>query len=146
MAAPQTYANHRRFDPAFHFFIAPLLLANLVISITNTIRQWPSQEFLHIWWIVMSVVLLVLAGRSRDRALKVQDRVILLEEKLRYQRLLPVELVERSAVLQVRQIVALRFASDAELSALVLRTLSEGLPSKAIKQAIQQWKPDRIRV
>ncbi len=146
MAAPQTYANHRRFDPAFHFFIAPLLLANLVISITNTIRQWPSQEFLHIWWIVMSVVLLVLAGRSRDRALKVQDRVILLEEKLRYQRLLPVELVERSAVLQVRQIVALRFASDAELSALVLRTLSEGLPSKAIKQAIQQWKPDHIRV
>ena len=146
MAAPQNYSNHGRFDPAFHFFIVPLLIANLVISVTNTVRHWPQECFLHIWWIVMSVVLLVIAGRGRDRALKVQDRVILLEEKLRYERLLPADLVERSAGLSLRQIVALRFASDAELSGLVLRSLSEGLPPKAIKQAIQQWKPDYVRV
>ena len=146
MAAPQNYSNHTRFDPAFHFFMVPLLLANLVISITMTIRHWPVQEFLHIWWIVMSVVLIVLLGRSRDRALKVQARLILLEEKLRYQAVLPTDLFERSAILSVKQIVALRFAPNAELPALVLRTLTEGLPPKAIKQAIQQWKPDHVRV
>ena len=146
MAAPQNYSNHARFDPAFHFFIVPLLIANLVISITNTVRHWPNQEFLHVWWIVMSVVLLIIAGRSRDRALKVQDRVILLEEKLRYRALLPPDLVERSAVLTVRQVVALRFAPDVELQGLVLRALTEGLKPKDIKQAIQHWKPDHVRV
>lgn len=146
MAAPQNFSNHTRFDPAFHFFIVPFLIANLVIAITRTVQDWPVQRFLHIWWIAMSVVLLVLAGRSRDRALKAQDRIILLEEKLRYAALLPKDLIERSAILTVRQVIALRFASDAELPGLVQRTLSEGLSAKAIKQAIKQWKPDFIRV
>ncbi len=146
MAAPQNYSNHTRFDPAFHFFIVPFLIANLVIAITRTVQDWPVQRFLHIWWIVMSVVLLLIAGRGRDRALKAQDRIILLEEKLRYAALLPKELLERSAILTLQQVVALRFASDAELPGLVQRTLTEGLTAKAIKQAIQQWKPDFVRV
>ena len=146
MAEPQNYSNHTRFDPAFHFFIVPFLVANLVIAITRTVQDWPVQRFLHMWWIVMSLVLLVLAGRSRDRALKAQDRIILLEEKLRYAALLPKELVERSAILSVRQVVALRFASDAELAGLVQRTLAEGLTPKAIKQSVGNWKGDYVRV
>ena len=77
---------------------------------------------------------------------RVQDRVIRLEENLRYQRLLPPELLAATQSLTLGQIIALRFASDAELPALVQRTLSENLEPKAIKQSITNWRADNLRV
>jgi hypothetical protein len=146
MPAPQTYKNHVRFDPPWHFFIAPLLLLNVILAIYTTIHRWPVHSHLSIWWIIMSIVLLMAVGRARMHAVTVQDRVVRLEERLRFAALLPPEDLARSHSLTVPQIVALRFASDDELPALVRRTLNENLSPKQIKESINSWKPDYLRV
>jgi hypothetical protein len=94
----------------------------------------------------MSIVLFMGFGLTRSYALKAQDRIIRLEEKLRFTALLPADLLARSQALTVRQIIGLRFASDAELPALVKRALDENLTEKQIKQAITSWRPDYLRV
>jgi hypothetical protein len=146
MPTPQNLQNHGRIDPPFHFFILPMLSLNLIFSIYVTIHHWPEHRILFLWWIVMSLVLFVIAGRSRDRALKVQDRLIRLEERLRLHALLPPE--ERAHIndLSMRQLIALRFASDDELPALVHKTLTQNLEPKAIKQSIVNWRGDYHRV
>ena len=100
----------------------------------------------HIWLVVVSLALVVLATKCRINDLKGQDRVIRLEERLRYAALLPPAQASAAANLSVRQIVALRFASDAELPALVTRTLAENLEPKQIKQSIVNWRADNQRV
>ena len=146
MPEPQNYKNHARFHPPFHFFLVPVLITNLIITIVVLVRRWPHHLPLHAWLVVMAVALFVLNGLARGNALRVQDRVILLEENLRYQRLLPPELTAASRSLTLQQIFALRFASDAELPALVQRTLSENLEPKSIKQSITNWRADNLRV
>jgi hypothetical protein len=146
MSAPQTYKNHARFEPRFHFFVAPVLLINLIVTIVVLIRRWPHHIALHAWLVVMALALFMLAGIARSYPLRVQDRVIRLEEKLRYQRLLTPELLAATEPLTLGQIVALRFASDAELPTLVQRTVSENLKPKTIKQSITDWRADNLRV
>jgi hypothetical protein len=146
MPTPQTYKNHSRFHPPFHFFVAPVMLINLIIAIVVLVRHWPHHVVLLSWLVVMALALFVLTGLARGNALRVQDRVIRLEENLRYQRLLTPELLAASQALTIRQIIALRFASDAELPTLVQRALSENLPPKVIKQAITNWRADDLRV
>ena len=145
MSAPQNYKNHARFHPPFHFFVAPVLLINVILSIVVLVRHWPHHIALLSWLVIMSVALFLLAGFARQYALTVQDRVIRLEENLRYQRLLPPELALAAQALSVKQIIALRFASDAELPALLQRTLTENLKPKAIKQSITNWRADHLR-
>jgi Family of unknown function (DUF6526) len=146
MPAPQNLKNHARLDLPFHVFVLPMLLLNLIFSVYVTIHHWPEHWALHLWWIAMSVVFWVMAIRSRDRALLVQDRVIRLEERLRLHALLPAE--ERSHIneLSIKQLIALRFASDEELPALVRKTLTQNLEPKAIKQSIVNWRGDYHRV
>jgi hypothetical protein len=146
MPAPQTLKNHTRFNPLFHFTIVPLLLLNLIVSIYITVHHWPAYEHTHLWWIVMAIVFLLMAGAARSAALKVQDRVIRLEERLRLAALLPPSEREHIDELSIRQLIALRFASDAELPALVHKTLTQNLEPKAIKQSIVTWRPDYDRV
>jgi hypothetical protein len=146
MPTPQNYKNHGRFHPPFHFFVAPILLLNVLVSIAVLIHHWPKHWLLLIWMVVISLALFFLAGFARSYALRVQDRVIRLEEKLRYQRLLSPDLLAASQALPLKQIIALRFASDAELPALVQRTLAENLEPKAIKQAVTNWRADNLRV
>jgi hypothetical protein len=145
MPEPQNYKNHVRFDPVWHYILLPLLLLNIVFSIWATIRHWPDHPHLFPWWTVMSFVLFVAVGMARGHTLKVQDRIIRLEERLRYAALLPADLLARSQSLTERQIIALRFASDDELPALVRRTLDENLEPKQIKQSINNWRPDYFR-
>jgi uncharacterized protein DUF6526 len=140
---PQTRSNHVRFDPAFHFFLAPALLLFLLWTVIHLVRH---PETISVGFVAVSVLLLVTATKARLYALKVQDRLIRLEERLRLSGLLPEPLRSRIGELTEAQLIALRFASDAEIPALVQRTLSENLPAKQIKEGIQKWRPDYLRV
>jgi hypothetical protein len=146
MPVPQNVKNHARWYPLFHFFVLPMLLLNFIFSIYVAIRHWPEHWALHLWWIAMSIVFFIMAGIARGGAIKVQDRVIRLEERLRLAALLPAE--ERGHIdeLSVKQLIALRFASDDELPALVHKTLTQNLEPKAIKQSIVNWRADYHRV
>jgi hypothetical protein len=146
MAQPQSFKNHARFDPPIHFFVFPLLLANFGFSIYATVHAWPGYMHTHLWWIVMSVVFIVWAMKTRIYALKNQDRIIRLEEQLRLADLLPESQLGLVETLTIRQLIALRFASDAEAAALAARAVAEGLTEKQIKEAIVTWKPDNDRV
>jgi uncharacterized membrane protein len=146
----QNFKNHARMDPPFHYIAAPILLLNffLVLGITIhfAIAHRMHAMILHIWLTLLAFALLVVATNSRVKDLKVQDRVIRLEERLRYAALLSPAALTASASLTIPQIVALRFASDAELPGLVARTLAENLTPKQIKASIVTWRPDYHRV
>ena len=146
MPTLQTYKNHARYEPMFHFFVAPVLLINLIVATVVLIHRGSHHIWMHAWLLVMAIALFLLAGIARSYPVRVQDRVIRLEENLRYQRLLTPQLAAAAQSLTLRQIVALRFASDAELPALVQRTLSENLAPKVIKQSITNWRADNLRV
>jgi uncharacterized protein DUF6526 len=146
MPTSQNYRNHTRLFPPYHFFVVWVFLINIIVTIVVLIRRWPHHIAMHIWMVVMALALFVLVTVARTFPLRVQDRVIRLEENLRYQRLLSPELLTAAQSLTLRQTIALRFASDAELPALVQRALAENLPPKAIKQAITDWRADNLRV
>ena len=146
MPQPQSFQNHTRRDPAFHFFLIPLLLLNLAFSIYATIQAWPAFAHTHLWWIVMSIVFLAMALLSRGYALKNQDRLIRLEEQLRLADLLDEDKLDLIDTLTPDQYIALRFASDAEVAALAQRAVAENLDRKQIKQAITTWRPDNHRI
>ena len=146
MPAVQSYKSHARYDPPFHFFLIPVLLLNLIFSVYVTIHHWPQHRALFVWWIVMSVALIVLAGVARESALRAQNRIIRLEERLRLVALLPSTELARVHSLTEAQLIALRFAPDAELPQLALRAAAENLTPKQIKQSINNWKPDLYRV
>lgn len=142
--AEQNLANHTKFVPPFHYFVIPVLTINFGWSI----YRWKLAAFTldGFMWVLVAAALLILAFCSRMFALKVQDRVIRLEERLRYQRLLPADLQARIAEFEVEQLVSLRFASDAELPALARKVLDEKMKErKAIKQLIKNWKADELR-
>jgi hypothetical protein len=140
----QTYASHTRWHPPFHFFVVPVMLINFVWSIVEFVKTPGRNQG---WWIVVSAALVVLAFFARTNALKVQDRIIRLEEKLRYQQLLPADLAQQAGSLAVGQIIALRFASDGELEGLVREVLGGRLTKPAeIKKAIKNWRADTFRV
>ena len=149
MPAAQSFKNHVRWDPAWHFFLVPMLMLNIVFAAYKLVHDWhlPSNHhFLFGWWVVMAIILFMVAMKIRAYALKVQDRVIRLEERLRLQALLSAEAFAASQALTESQLIGLRFASDAELPALVVRTLKEKLTKEQIKEAIVVWKPDTFRV
>lgn len=140
---PQTYANHIRLHPPVHYFVFPVFLVNVVVAIVHAVRH---PGWLSGWLVVVSVALFMAVGFMRAYALKVQDRVIRLEERMRLAWLLPEAQRASIGELSVKQLVALRFASDAELPGLAERAWTEKLTQKQIKQAIQQWRPDTFRV
>jgi hypothetical protein len=143
MADPQTYANHRRREPLQHFALMPILLITWVAAIVQAFRH-PN---LHtIWMAILGLTLLMVCIQVRIYALKVQDRIIRLEETLRMERLLPGDLNVRIPELTVKQMVGLRFASDGELADRVREALTEHLSGEAIKKRIQIWRADTFRV
>ncbi|SRR5258708_34336752 len=141
---PQTFANHTRWHPTFHFFVIPVMLINFIWAIVIFVKtpNWNSG-----WWIVVSLALVVLASLVRLNSLKVQDRLIQLEERLRYQQVLSAALLPQTSTLRKSQIIALRFAGDDELEELVAAVLAGKLAkSKEIKRAIKSWRADTFRV
>lgn len=143
MSAPQTYATHRRFEPIQHFVLLPFFLITVVATIYTFVRRPALGTF---WIALLALALLTLAVQVRVYALKVQDRLIRLEEQLRLARLLPEDLKARIPELSVRQCVGLRFASDAEAADRVREALQENLDGEAIKKRIRTWRPDESRV
>ncbi len=140
----QTFANHTRWHPPFHFFILPVMLINFIWVIVLFVKSpgWTSG-----WWIVFSAALVVLTFLVRLNSLKVQDRLIRLEERLRYQQILPPALLQQTSALETGQIIALRFVSDRELEEMLTAVLAGKVTKPGeIKQAIKDWRADTFRV
>ena len=139
----QSFKSHTKWDPPFHFFLLPVMLATFIFSVKDA---WAYPNGITLWLVLLSVSMFVWLLKTRIYALGVQDRLIRLEERLRMEKLLPVELMLRFDELSVGQVVGLRFASDGELTGLARRALDERLTQKQIKAAIQKWRPDHVRI
>ena len=143
MPETQNYASHTRWLPLWHFIAAPITLAYFINAVVQVFRH-PERA------IVIQAIFAfgVFAGvfASRLMAVTVQDRLIRLEMRLRLKEVLPAALFSRFDELNIRQLVALRFASNAEMPALVERVLKgELVKEKAIKQAVRDWQGDYLR-
>jgi hypothetical protein len=143
MAETQNFENHAKLVPPFHFVVLPIFLLNIGWSIYRVVHAFSANSVIAL---LVAVALLLLAFTSRIFALTVQDRVIRLEMELRLQRALPADLIARIPEFTVGQLVALRFASDAELPDLTRKVLDEKLTDrKAIKKLVRNWRPDFLR-
>lgn len=139
----QTYKNHAAIRPAFHFFVLPVLLLNALNEIWQV---WLNPSLSTAFAFVVAVALLMLGLLSRIMTLAVQDRVIRLEMRLRLRGCLPAELHNRINDLTPKQLIALRFASDAELPELVRDVLAGKLGAqKEIKMRVKNWQADYLR-
>lgn len=139
----QNFKNHAKFDPPFHFFLAPVTLIGVVWSIKNVLGHASTNSVGHL---IVAITAFVAVFKMRIYSLKVQDRVIRLEERLRMATVLPEPLRARIGELTEAQLIGLRFASDGELPALVEKTLAGNLGTKQIKQLVQHWRADHFRV
>jgi hypothetical protein len=143
MSEPQSFKSHARFDPPYHFFLTFVSIASIVIAVIYCIRHFC---FDSVWLVVVSLAALVVLFRLRTYPLKVQDRVIRLEERLRLQALAPAEWHTQIYRLTEDQLIALRFAADDEVVELAKQALEHNLNRKQIKERIKSWRPDTWRV
>jgi len=146
----QNFSNHARIVPAFHYFVGPVLMINVVTHCIALFKSFSAPLgfiLLSFLAVLSSIAILMLAFLARLFALGVQDRVIRLEERMRYERLLPEDLKPRIGEFTINQLVSLRFASDAELPALARKVLDGKMSErKAIKQMVQNWRADYQRI
>jgi hypothetical protein len=139
----QTFENHTRLVPAWHFVAAPILLLNFGFAISQIIKV---QSFATVVELLLSIALLIIWAFARVFALTVQDRLIRLEMRLRMASVLPVDMRSRIPEFTVAQLVALRFASDEELPTLARKVLDDKMNDrKSIKKLIKNWQPDELR-
>lgn len=143
MPQPQSFKNHARLFPPFHFFVIPVLFLNFLNSIRHV---WLAPSRSTVFALIVAAALLMLGFLSRIMALTVQDRLIRLEMRLRLREVLPSDLQARVGDLSVKQLIALRFACNAELPDLVREVLSGKLATqKEIKQRVKEWQADYLR-
>jgi hypothetical protein len=140
---PQSFKNHGRLDPPFHLILATVLIVNLVIAICYAVKHF---NFYSAWMVILSIAVWIPVLKLRQYPLKVQDRLIRLEERLRLQALAPEEWHAQIYRLTEGQLIALRFASDVEVVALAKLALTQNLDRKQIKERIQNWRADDWRV
>jgi hypothetical protein len=140
---PQTVDNHGRLDPLFHFIVVPVFGLSVIAATIHFLWR-PSAHSAALF--VLSIAALIAVFKIRLYPLKVQDRVIRLEERMRLSMLLPEPLRSRIPEFDEGQLIALRFASDAELPELAARVLNEKLSRADIKKAIKVWRPDYWRI
>jgi hypothetical protein len=147
---PQTFANHARLDPWYHLFLIPIFGLAILLALIHFfahITEGSFRDHFHAFLLILLALgFFVIVSKLRLYPLKVQDRVIRLEERLRLAMLLNEPLKSRIPELTEDQLVGLRFASDAELPGLVERVLKEKLSRADIKKAIKDWRPDYWRV
>lgn len=139
----QSFSNHTKFVPMFHFFVLPVLIINIV---NRLVALRFGLNYGSVFAVILAFALLMLALTARVAALTVQDRVIRLEMQLRFARLLPPDLLARANDFTPGQLVGLRFAGDEELPGLCRQVLDEKLTDrKEIKRRIKNWRPDLLR-
>ncbi len=143
MSETQSLKNHARLDPFFHIFIFALYLLNLVYASFHLYRQTSLSSG---WYLVLSLAAIVPIVKLRNYPLKVQDRVIRLEERLRLQSLAPQQWHAQISRLNEGQLIALRFAGDDEVVELAKQALEHNLGRKQIKERIKNWRSDEWRV
>lgn len=143
MSQVQTKENHTRYHPLFHFFFVPAIGVLVAISVYELLH---SPGLVSATQVLMMAALAVAGFLARINAVKVQSRVIRLEERLRLARLAPPHLLGTLQALTEGQLIALRFASDEELPELAVRAQRENLEPNAIRAAITKWRPDDWRV
>src|ERR1700730_5575465 len=140
----QTFATHRRWIPAWHFFALPVLVINVVVL---AMQFWRDPRLVNGWAVVVAIALATGIFISRSMPLRAQDRIIRLEERIRLERVLPGDIRGRIGNLTAEQFIGLRFAPDDEVSELTKRALTGELKTRAdIKRAIRNWRPDHMRV
>jgi hypothetical protein len=143
-SSPQNFKNHGRLDPPFHIVLFFLLVINLGIAIYYVVEH-PFSIFTA-WMLILSIAVFIPFFKLRLYPIKVQDRVIRLEERLRLQALAPEQWHTQIYRLTEGQLIGLRFASDDEVVELAKKALEENLTSKQIKERIKSWRPDYWRV
>ncbi|MDR3741997.1 MAG: DUF6526 family protein [Terracidiphilus sp.] len=141
--APQSYKNHASFDPLFHVVLFAVLVINLVAAIIFAVLH---PGFWSIWLTILALASFILLFRLRQYPMKVQDRVIRLEERLRLQSLAPVEWHAQIYRLTEDQLIGLRFAGDDEVVELAKQALEHNLNRKQIKERVRNWRADYWRV
>ena len=140
----QTFATHRRWIPAWHFFALPVLVANVFVVAVRFSRD---PRLLNGWAVIVAIALVTGIFISRSMPLRAQDRIIRLEERIRLERVLPGDMRGRIGNLTPEQFIGLRFAPDDEVPELTRRALNGELNTRAdIKRAIRNWRPDHMRV
>jgi hypothetical protein len=141
--APQDFKSHRRYDPMWHFVGLNLLLLGVIGAAVHAYKHPGNYN----WWMVAYTFgILLVAFRARSQTLIVQNRLIRLEMQLRLKGVLSPALTARIGELTPSQLIGLRFASDAELPALVERCLSGQLTGgEAVKKEIKNWQADWLR-
>ncbi len=139
----QNLSNHARFVPGYHYVGVPLVMANFVWCAWRMLKVQSADNGMHL---LVAVILFVVLWFARVFPLKAQDRVIRLEERLRMVQLLPADMHGRINDFSSGQLIALRFASDAELPELAKRVLAESMTPKAIKSSVRNWRADHHRV
>jgi hypothetical protein len=144
MTEPQTFKNHVRWYPIVHFVIFPLTIINVIWQI---VMLWQGPGWNQAESLLMAIVLVLIVFTARTQSLKAQDRVIRLEEYLRYRGVLPPDLAEKACAFPTGRIIALRFAHDDELAEIVQRIVNgEFATNKELKLAIKNWRGDYLRV
>lgn len=139
----QTYQNHAKLVPMFHYVALPILFLHVLVT---AYQAWQQPSLLAAWGIIVAIAVLIIAFFARVFALKAQDRVIRLEERLRMRELLPQDLAQ-IPYFTTEQLIALRFASDAELPALAATVRRDNIQSRdAIKKMVQHWRADDCRL
>jgi len=144
--APQSFKNHGRLDPPYHFVLALFLVSNLVFAVFHLINHWTIDRVAAGWYLVLSLVVFIPVLKLRAYPLKVQDRVIRLEERLRLQALAPAQWHAQIFRLREDQLIGLRFAGDDEVVELAKLALELDLTRKQIKERIKNWRADDLRV
>jgi hypothetical protein len=139
----QNLKNHGRFDPPYHMVLAAVLSVNFIVAIAFLVNHF---NIYASWLLILSIAAFIPMMKIRSYPLKVQDRVIRLEERLRLQALAPAEWHAQIYRLTEDQLIGLRFAADDEVVELAKQALEHNLDRKQIKERIKSWRPDTFRI
>jgi Family of unknown function (DUF6526) len=147
--APQSFENHAMFDPPFHYVLLPIFGLNFIYQCVEFVKflMYGDGAWLRpLVTLILAFGFLLLTFKARIYSLKVQDRLIRLEERLRLASILPEPLRVRISELTEDQLIGLRFASDQEVAGLVQDALDKKLARKEIKKSVRNWRADAFRI